>query len=99
MKYSAEEIERQFAVKTKQGVVSKQDINSYELVEAIMRKGLQDGKVWWFAYELMGFHDLNGTRYFMSYKASTRVSEMSGSEIDSVESRPTDGKLHLYRLK
>jgi hypothetical protein len=92
------EIEQMFKEKAKRGVVKKQDLNSYELIEKVMRKGYENGIVWWFAYELMGFHEIDGKRYWLSYKASTRVSEMSG-DIGTVLSRPTNGKMHLYRLK
>lgn len=61
-----------------------------------MREGRKRGKFWWFAYELMGFHTVEFQRYFLSYKASTRVSEMAKK--GTVESRPTEGKLNLYRL-
>lgn len=91
-----DQIERAFKEKSPQGVVGAQNLTSYEIIEAVMRQGLEEGTVWWFAYELMGFHIINGQRYFLSYKASTRVSEMAGD--GRVESRPTEGRLNLYRL-
>lgn len=90
------DIELAFKKKAPQGEVKKQDANSYEIIEAVMRKGLKEGVIWWFAYELMGFHEINGKRYWLSYKASTRVSEMAG--MGTVVSRETNGKLNLYRL-
>lgn len=92
-----EEIERSFRHKSERGVVKAQDRTSYEIIEEVMRRGIEKGIIWWFAYELMGFHEIDGERYFLSYKASTRISEMAKDGI--VESRATDGKLNLYRLK
>lgn len=91
-----EYINKAFEEKSARGVVKSQDLNSYEIIEGIMHKGLDKGAVWWFAYELMGFHEIKGKTYFMSYKASTRVSEMAKEGL--IESRQTEGKLHLYRL-
>lgn len=90
------DIELAFKQKAPKGDVKKQDKNSYEIIEAVMREGLKRGIIWWFAYELMGYHEINGARYWLSYKASTRVSEMAG--FGTVVSRETNGKLNLYRL-
>ena len=89
--------EIQFVKRSSDGHTSKQKIHQHELVIAIMKKGWEsEKKIWWFAYELMGFWEIDGSKYFMSYKASTRVSELANEGL--VESRKTEGKLHLYAL-
>lgn len=87
----------QFEEKSLKGTIHKQGLTQHEAIVEIMNNGYkQHKKIWWFAYELMGFHKINGKDYFMSYKGSTRVSELSGRGV--VESRQTIGKLHLYAL-
>lgn len=87
----------QFEELSVKGITHKQDIHQHELIIEIMRKGWKkEKKIWWFAYELMGFHKIKGREYFMSYKASTRVSELAKDGL--VESRKTEGKLNLYAL-
>ena len=89
--------ERQFEELSEKGITYKQDIEQHDLIIEIMKVGWKkEKKVWWFAYELMGFHKIKGREYFMSYKASTRVSELA--KLGIVESRKTSGKLHLYAL-
>ena len=90
--------EKNFTLMSSRGHISKQDMDQHELVLAIMKAGWErEGKVWWFAYELMGHKMIKGANYFMSYKASTRVSELALE--GSVESRKSEGKLHLYASK
>ena len=90
---------------SKRGVTGKQSVDQHELIRMIMKHGYKkDGKIWWFAYELMGHWNINphnphitGENYFMSYKASTRVCELAKD--GEVETRPTEGKLCVYALK
>jgi hypothetical protein len=89
-------VDKEFEKRSREGIVSSQNLSSYEIIEAVMRKGIQEEKIWWFAYELMGFHTIDGQRYFLSYKATTRISEMVSDQ--KIESRKTVGKLNLYRL-
>ncbi len=87
----------QFEEKSLKGIVHKQDITQHEMIIKIMVDGYKkDKKVWWFAYELIGFHKIKGRQYFMSYKGSTRVSELVAK--GQVVSRRTIGKLNLYAL-
>lgn len=87
--------EKQYSQMAKKGITSKQDIDQHDLILAIMLEGWKkEKKVWWFAYELMGFKEIGNQRYFMSYKASTRVCELAKD--GKVESRKSEGKLHLY---
>lgn len=88
-------IERQFEKRSKLGGTHKQALDQHEMVLAIMMKEwIEKKKVWWFAYELMGHWKIAGDNYFMSYKASTRVSELAHE--GKVASRKSEGKLHLY---
>lgn len=87
--------EQQFEKMAKKGHVTKATIDQHEMILAIMLQGWKEKqKVWWFAYELMGHKKIEGESFFMSYKAGTRVSELS--QDGKVESRKSDGKLHLY---
>lgn len=88
-------IEKAYKAMCDKAYVKKQDIDQHTLVLNIMREGyLKKKKIWWFAYELMGFHNIDGKRYFMSYKASTRVCELAFE--GKIESRGTNSKLHVY---
>ena len=93
--------EKQFKEISEKGITYKQEIDQKEMINKIMVKGWRkEKKIWWFAYELMGFHTLKvglvEREYFMSYKASTRVSEMAKD--GAVISRKTEGKMHVYAL-
>jgi len=91
-------VEKQYEQMYAQGVTKKQSLDQHALVMEIMRHGFkEDRKIWWFVHELTGNHKLKGVKYFMSYKASSRVAELA--KIGDVESRPTQGKLRVYALK
>lgn len=90
-----------------QSIVKKQGMYQHELIRRIMLESYKKNKkVWFFAYELMGHFNIAGESYYMSYKASTRVSEMSGhcetipeEYRHTVVSLPTKGTLHVYALR
>jgi choline kinase len=88
-------LQQHFNEMSAKGKITKQDIDQHTLVLEIMKEGYKKSKkVYWFAYELIGFHKLKGKEYYMSYKGSTRVSELATRGV--VESYKTEGKLHLY---
>jgi hypothetical protein len=33
-------------------------------------------KIWWFSYELMGQHTINGVTFFLGYETSARMTEL-----------------------
>lgn len=91
-------VEKQYEQMYTQGVTKKQSLDQHSLVMEIMRHGFKkDKKIWWFVHELIGNHKLGGDKFFMSYKASSRVAELANT--GDVESRPTQGSLHVYALK
>lgn len=96
MQKTTQEIEEQFTKRRVEGIRGSQDRTNYEIIAWAMTEGLKENKIWWFAYELMGFHVIDGKRYFLSYETSARLSEMS--KAGSVESRPSDGRLYLFRI-
>jgi hypothetical protein len=66
------------------------------MVRLVMMDGYKTkGKIFWFAYQLMGYWNIDGVKFFLSYKASTRVCEMLDAETVSYKSK---GKLHIYAL-
>lgn len=92
------QVEAEYQKMYERGTTSKQDVDQHELIKMIMRDGYKkNGKIWWFAYELMGHWEIDGGKYFMSYKASSRVCEIAKN--GEIETRPTKGKLCVYALK
>lgn len=91
-------VERDYEEISEHGIVKGQNLDQHQLIEAIMRKGFREkGKIWWFGYETMGHWEIDDERYFMSYKAQSRLSEMT--QDGRLEARGTKGKLKVYALK
>lgn len=91
------QFEKERLMKMYNGVTHKQELTQYELITKIMEQGFRTKKkLYWYAYELMGYWTIDKKRYFMSYKACTRVSEMIG--LNMVTGEKSSGKLHFYAL-
>lgn len=58
------------------------------------RKALKKGKIWWYAWELIGIHD----EFFGSHKTPARFSDLVRYYPELFTSKPV-GRFMVYRLK
>lgn len=95
-KYS-KKAEEQYVEISKKGVVTKNSVDQWTLVKMIMKHGYEKtGKIWWFAYEVLGHWNIQGQNYFLSYKGVTRLCELAS--FPAVVARGTEGRLSVYAL-
>lgn len=56
-------------------------------------------KIWWFAHEFMGNHDIKGNKFFIGYECSARLSQLA-QNTDLIESRRIGRfKVRRYRFE
>lgn len=57
----------------------KSGLTEYEKILLVLHS--QPKKIWWFSYELMGTHTIDGVSFFLGYETSARMTEMVASGV------------------
>lgn len=77
--------------------VTKATNTDVENVRLLMESN--PSKIWWFAHEFMGFHNIKGNKFFIGYECSARLSELSNNTQLTETRRASRYKVRRYRFE